>query len=78
MKRATYPLFSPDLAPSEYYRFVKVKTALHCAIFQNENELLARVSEVLMDITWEELKAVFDEWLRRLNACIQRQEDYVK
>jgi histone-lysine N-methyltransferase SETMAR len=78
MKRAPHPPFSPDLAPCDFYLFGKVKMALRGAIFQDENELLAGVTAVLTGIAREELESVFDEWLRRLDICIQREGDYVE
>jgi histone-lysine N-methyltransferase SETMAR len=78
MKRARHPPFSPDLARSDFYLFGKVKTALQGAIFADENELLAGSTDVLTGIPREEIEAVFDEWLLRLDVCIQRQGDDVE
>jgi histone-lysine N-methyltransferase SETMAR len=78
IKRVPHPPFSPDLAPPDFHLFGKVKTALQGMIFEDENELLAGMTDVLMGIPREELEAVFDEWLLRLDACIQRQGDYVE
>jgi hypothetical protein len=46
---------------------------LHGAIFEDENELLAGMTDVLKGIPGEELEAAFDEWLLRLDAYIRRQ-----
>jgi hypothetical protein len=70
MKMAPHRLFSPDLAPSDFDLFGKGKTALQAGIFEDENKLLAGATAVLMGIPREELKAVFGEWLLRLDACI--------
>jgi hypothetical protein len=78
MKRALHPPFLPDLAPSDFYPFGKVKTALVSVIFEDENRLLAGVIEVPMAIPLEELEAIFEEWLSRLDACIQGDGEYVE
>jgi hypothetical protein len=55
---------SPD-----FYRFGKLKIALMGAAFADDNELLQDVMEVLNGISREELEAVFEEWLLRLDRC---------
>jgi hypothetical protein len=72
MKRAPHPPFSPDLAPSDFYLFGKVKRALMSVTFDDENRLLSGVTTVLIAIPLEELEAIFEEWLCRLAACIPR------
>jgi histone-lysine N-methyltransferase SETMAR len=78
MKRAPHPPFSPDLAPSDFYLFGKVKTALNGAEFEDEQELLDGVMGILNGITRDELESVFEEWLARLDECVQRGGDYVE
>jgi histone-lysine N-methyltransferase SETMAR len=78
MKRAPHPPFSPDLAPSDCYLFRKLKTALSGTEFEDEDELLDGVMEVLNGITRDELESVFEEWVARLDACIQGGGDYVE
>jgi hypothetical protein len=67
---------SPDLAPSDFYLFGKVKTALRGQIFEEENELVAAVKEVLTTISRDELESVSADWLRKLDECVQRNGDY--
>jgi hypothetical protein len=76
--RAPHPLFSPELAPSDFYLFGKVKTALMGATFEDEDQLFQGVMHVLHRTPRDELEAVFDERLVRLDACIQRAGDYVE
>jgi histone-lysine N-methyltransferase SETMAR len=78
MKRAPHQPFSPDLTPSDFYLFDKLKTALSGAVFEDEHELLDGVMEVLNGIMREELESVFEEWVARLDACIQGGGDYVE
>jgi histone-lysine N-methyltransferase SETMAR len=78
MKRAPHPPFSPDLAPSDFYLFGKLKGALMGAEFADEQSLFDGVLRVLASISRDELEAVFAEWLMRLDKCIQIGGDYVE
>jgi hypothetical protein len=46
MRRVHQPPFSPDLAPSDFYLFGKVKTTLMGSVFENEQELLDELSSI--------------------------------
>jgi hypothetical protein len=50
LTRAPHPAFSPDLAPSDFYLFGKLKTVLMGAAFADD-ELLQGVMEVLNRIS---------------------------
>jgi hypothetical protein len=78
MRRAPQPPFSPDLAPSDFYRFGKLKTTLMGSVFENEQELLDGVTRILDGITRDELESVFEEWVARLDVCIHRGGDHVE
>jgi hypothetical protein len=78
MRRASQPPFSPDLAPSDFYLFGKLKTTLMRSVFENEQRLLDGIMKVLDRITRDELESVFEEWAARLEACIYRGGEYVE
>jgi histone-lysine N-methyltransferase SETMAR len=78
MRRAPHPVFSPELAPTDFYLFGTVKTALLGSAFSNEDELLQGITEVLSNIPPEQLEAAFENWLVRLDKCIQQQGEYVE
>jgi hypothetical protein len=46
MRRARQPPFSPNLAPSDFYLFGKLKTVLIGSVFENEQELLDGIMKV--------------------------------
>jgi histone-lysine N-methyltransferase SETMAR len=60
LTRASRPAFSPDLAPSDFYLFGKLKMALMGAAFADD-ELLQGVMEVLNGISREELEEIFEK-----------------
>jgi hypothetical protein len=74
MRRAPQPPFSPDMAPSDFYRFSKLKTTLMESVFENEEKLFDGIMRVLDRITHDELESVFEEWVARLDVCIHRAE----
>jgi hypothetical protein len=53
MRRAPHPPFSPNLAPSDFCLFDKLKTALMGSAFKNEQELLDGIMRVLDTVTRE-------------------------
>jgi hypothetical protein len=61
MRKAPQPPFSPDLAPSDFYLFCKLKTTLMRSVLENEQELLDEIMRVLYRITRDELESVFDK-----------------
>jgi hypothetical protein len=67
MTRVPYSAFSFDLAPSDFYVFGKLKAVLKGSSFEDENEFLCDMIEVLSDIFLQELEAVSEEWLIRLD-----------
>jgi hypothetical protein len=73
-----HPSFSPNLSPSDFYLFGKVKTALMGVTLKDESQLFQCVMNVLHRIPRDELEAVFHEWLVRLDARMQRAGDYVE
>jgi histone-lysine N-methyltransferase SETMAR len=78
MRRTLQPPFSPDLAPSDFYLFGKLKTTLMGSVFENEQELLDGIIKILDQITRDELESAFEKWVARLNICIHRGGDYVE
>jgi hypothetical protein len=46
--------------------------------FDTEQELFGNAMKVLNTILREELESVFDEWLRRLDACIERDGKHIE
>ena len=73
----SHPAFSPDLAPSDFYLFGKVKHLLQGKEFESEEELFEAIIEILNGISKEELLSVIDEWERQIRACISNGGNYV-
>jgi hypothetical protein len=78
LARAPHPVFLLDFAPSDFYLFTKLKMALMGAAFASYDGLLQGVMGLLTGISREELEAVFEEWLLRLDKWIQQNREYVQ
>jgi hypothetical protein len=78
LTRGPHPVISPDLARSYFSLFGKLQMSSMGAAFANDDEPLQGVMVVPNGIWREELEAVHDEWLRRLDRCIQQNLEYVE
>jgi hypothetical protein len=63
MKSAPHPPSSPDFAPSDFHLFGYVKRCLAGLSFEDADQLLAAVEDVLEGIETVTLQAVFLEWM---------------
>jgi histone-lysine N-methyltransferase SETMAR len=77
LKCVPHPPFSPDLAPSDYYLFGRVKGALTGQTFASPEELRHAIIDFVSSIPRDELDRVFVEWERRLKECIANMGEYV-
>jgi hypothetical protein len=69
--------YSPDLAPSDFYLFGKLKGAFAGRELASTEELLLAMKDVTRSIERDELESVFNAWERRLIQCIEEQGEYV-
>jgi hypothetical protein len=64
------PAFSPDLVPSDFFRFGALKGQLSGRIFKSLDELVEATREVASAVPWTTLERVFLKWEERLQRCI--------
>jgi hypothetical protein len=65
------PLYSPDLAPCDFFLFGYVKEHLEGKHFTREDQVIGAVSEVFDKIPLQTFQKVMDDWEHRLRRCIQ-------
>jgi hypothetical protein len=65
------------LAPSDFFFFGYLKGKLIRYRAEIQSELLVRIRVILSEIPRETLKAVFLEWMERLQKCVQVDGEYV-
>jgi hypothetical protein len=76
MRRMPQPPYSPDLAPSDFYLFPTVKERLERIQPADEDQFFESLQEILNGLDHEELNAVFQAWVRRLQEGSEGNGDY--
>lgn len=77
-KIVPHPPYSPDLAPSDYFLFPKLKSELAGEHFDNEEELKTAVENYLKNLDGSAYKEGISKLIYRLNKCIKVKGDYVE
>ena len=72
-----HPPYSPDLAPSDFYLFGHLKRVISGKHFQSLEELQACISAEISMITTKTLRKVYNEWISRLERCVNNGGEYV-
>ena len=72
-----HPPYSPDLAPSDFYLFCYLKSAIRGKIFHTINELQDAILAQFSLIPQITLRKVYNEWISRLERCISNGGEYV-
>lgn len=76
LKIAAHPPYSPDMAPSDFNLFGKLKRKIAGMEFASEEELLSEIITQFDAIEKAELEKVFSEWESRLEMCISCQGNF--
>jgi hypothetical protein len=76
VKRLPQPPYSPDLSPSDFYLFGKVKNALIGQEIPDETALFEAVTEMLGGFSGNELQVVFRNWIESDHGVINADEGY--
>jgi histone-lysine N-methyltransferase SETMAR len=75
-KRLPHPPYSPDISPSDLYRFGKVKEVLIGQGIPDEIMRLYSVTEILNGISTDELQRVFRSWIKPIENVIPAEWGY--
>jgi histone-lysine N-methyltransferase SETMAR len=78
LTRMQQPPYSPDLAPCDFFLFGDLKRRLAGNSFETLEDLSSAVDEILTGISAETFTSVFEDWIRRLHECVQREGEYVE
>jgi hypothetical protein len=76
--RMSHSLYSPDLAPSDFYLFPTVKEKLERIQLADEDQLFECLQEILRDLDQQELNTVFHAWMHRVQEVSEGNGDYVR
>lgn len=77
LKRAPHPPYSPDIAPSDFFLFGYVKGKMEGCHFESRDEVIEKVTSILLNIPHETLQRVFEEWEARLKKVIEINGEYI-
>ena len=72
IKIVRHPLYSPDLAPSDFWLFLKFRGCLYETI----EEMKEAVTKVIDTLTQEDFHGAFQQLLERYNKCLAAVGDY--
>jgi histone-lysine N-methyltransferase SETMAR len=73
-----HPSYSPDLAPSDFYVFPKLKLFLAGQHFSSNQEAIAAVERYFVDLTKNHYRDGTMALEHRWNKCISLKRDYVE
>jgi histone-lysine N-methyltransferase SETMAR len=73
-----YPPYSPDLAPSDFYLFPKLKLFLAGRHFSSNQKAIAAVEGYFADLTKNHYRDGIMALEHRWNKCISLKGDYVE
>ena len=70
---ASHPPYSPDLAPSDFFLFPRMKRNLKGKCFQNLEEVREKTMKA---ITLQQFQNCFEQWKKQWDKCIDCQGEY--
>jgi hypothetical protein len=71
-----HPSYSPDLAPCDFWLFLKLKTVLEGHRFSDIANIQGHATTILQSIPEEEFRKCFEQCKHRLTKCIGAQGHY--
>jgi hypothetical protein len=71
-----HPPYNPDLARSDFWRFSHIKTSLGGRVFNDADEVLDAVIELLNEIQPSKLPLIFHHWIQRVKWLLATNGDY--
>ena len=74
VKTVPQPPYSPDLAPCDFWLFLKLR-GCH---YETIEEMKAAVTKVIHTLKQEDFHGAFQKLLERYNKCIAAGEDYLE
>ena len=71
-----HPPYSPDLAPSDFFLFPKIKEILKGRHFDDIDDIRSNTKAALKAILQNQFQNCFEGWTRRWHRCIAFQGEY--
>jgi len=72
-----HSLYSPNLVPSDFWLFPKLKSAFKGTRFESVEAVKTKSSEVLKALQEKDFQHCFNQWKIWVERCIKREEEYL-
>ncbi|CAH1994311.1 unnamed protein product [Acanthoscelides obtectus] len=73
-----HPPDSPDLSPSDFFTFPKIKNRLRGQRFQSPEEAVDVFKNAVLDLPANEWNKCFENWFERMQMCINLRGEYLE
>ena len=73
-----HPMHLPELSPCDYFLFLKLKTAMKGAFYDDVPTIHGTVTQVLKNIPKTEFRKSMDKLVDRSKRCIELNGSYFK
>jgi len=71
-----HPAYSPDLAPSDFFLFPKIKEILKGRRFDDNDDIRSNTAAALKAIPQNQFQNCFEGWTRRWHRCTASKGEY--
>jgi len=71
-----HPAYSPDLAPSDFFLFPKIKEILKGRHFDDTDDIRSNTMAALKAIPQHQFQNCFEGWTRHWHRCIASHREY--
>jgi hypothetical protein len=76
-ERLSHPPYSPDLSQRNFYFVGWTKTALQNRRSTDADAMVAALTDLFDNVTFDELQSVFQNWIERLKSVITHNGEYL-
>jgi transposase len=73
-----YPPYSPDLAPCDFFLFLKLKSFLAGRKYKSRQALESAIHQYLITVPKSAYRDAFKKWIHRLKLCIYSHGEYLE
>ena len=75
-EKVAHPPYSPDLAPCEFFLFLRLKKLLSGRKYQTRKNLGSAIFQCLDSIPRKDYENAFENWIKRLKLCVSHGGEY--
>ena len=76
VKVLNHPPYSPDLSPSDFFLFPRLKKMLSGNKYMSRSSLGSAIYQCLQQIPKENYLSAFRDWVKRLQKCVSVKGEY--